>query len=269
MRRRLFYLLLFGLLGYALLVTLMWWQQDRFVFAGAHRGERAVDAPGVELFELEGLDRLPFRAVRLVPPKARAVLAFFVGNGEDLRSAARQVVGLAAHGVAVVAGEYPGYGASPGEPGVASILATADAVAAHAAALARDLGVPFVVGGSSLGTFCALHVAAAGGAARCLLRSPPTSLVAAASRQFWWLPVDLLLRHRFDNEATAARVRCPVLIVHGDSDRIVPLALGERLRSLCAGPAELVVVPGAGHNDLSLVVDGPVGARVGTFLRGP
>jgi pimeloyl-ACP methyl ester carboxylesterase len=268
MRRRVVYLLLLALLGYALLVTFLWWQQDRLVFPGALRGDRPIDVPGVEAFELEGLRGVPFRAVRKVPPAPRAVVAFFVGNGEDLRSAARQVVELAAHGVAVISGEYPGYGASRGMPTVESVLAVADAVAAHAAGLARELGVPFVVGGSSLGSFCALHVAAAGGATRCLLRSPPTSIAAVASRRFWWLPVGLLLRHRFDNETVAARVRCPVLVVHGDADQVVPLELGERLRSWCRGPAELVVVPGAGHNDLSLAVDGPVGARVGSFLRG-
>lgn len=268
MRRRVIQLLLYALVGYALLVTLVWCQQDRLTFPGAGRGDRGVDTPGVDLFTLQGHGGLAFRAVRRVPPQPRAVLAFFVGNGEDLHSAAWQVAELAEHGVAVVSGEYPGYGSSAGKPGVESILAMADAVASHAEALARELQVPFVVGGSSLGTCPAMHVAAKGAAARCLLRAPPTSLVEVAQRQFWWLPVSALLRHRFDNAALAPRVRCPVLIVHGDADTIVPCEFGEKLRSLCAGPAELIVVPGAGHNDLSLARAGPVGDRVGEFLRG-
>ena len=268
MRRRVLQLLLYALVGYALIVALVWWQQDRMTFPGAGRGEREVDTAGVELFTLTRHGGSVFRAVQRVPEGPRAVLAFFVGNGEDLCSAARHVAQLAEHGVAVVSGEYPGYGTSAGKPGVESILAMADAVAAHAQALARELQVPFLVGGSSLGTCCAMHVATNGTAARCLLRAPPTSLVEVAQRQFWWLPVAALMRHRFDNAVLAPRVRCPVLIVHGDADTIVPCEFGEKLRSLCAGPAELVVVPGAGHNDLSLAKDGPVGNRVGEFLRG-
>ena len=255
--------------AYAAVVLLLWWQQDRLVFPAAGRGDRPIDVPDAKVFTLAGLGGAPFRGVECTAKEPRAVLLFFVGNGEDLCSAARQAAQLAAYGLCVIAPEYPGYGASAGTPGVASLFAAADAAAAHAERRASALGVPFFAGGSSLGTFCAVHVAAQGRAGRLLLRAPPTSLVETASQRFWWLPVGLLLRHRFDNVGPAAAVRCPVLIVHGDADQIVPTSLGERLRAAFAGPAEFVVVPGAGHNDLSLGREGPVGARVDAFLRGP
>lgn len=255
--------------AYLAVVLLLWWQQELLVFAGAGRGDRAIEAPGVRALQLPGSAGVPFRAAECVPATPRALVLFFVGNGEDLRSAARQVAELADYGVAAVAPEYPGYGLSAGHPSVATLLATADAAATYAEQRARELGVPFLVGGSSLGTFCAVHVAAQGRAQRLLLRAPPTTMADAAQQRYWWLPVRLLLRHRFDSVSVASRVACPVLIVHGDADPIVPLALGERLRAAFAGPAELLVVPGAGHNDLSLARSGPVGARVADFLRGP
>lgn len=253
---------------YAVVVLFVWLQQDRLVFAGAGRGDRPLDAYGVRQVQLTGPAGRSFRAAECVPKDPQALVLFFVGNGEDLRSAGRQAEELAAHGVAVIAPEYPGYGRSEGSPSVDALLGTAEAAADHAEARARELGVPLVVGGSSLGTFCAVHLAAAGRATRLLLRAPPTTMADAAQNRYWWLPVRLLLRHRFDNLTPAARVHCPVLVVHGDADDIVPLALGERLRAAFAGPAELLVVPGAGHNDLSLGVHGPVGERIGTFLRG-
>jgi fermentation-respiration switch protein FrsA (DUF1100 family) len=54
--------------------------------------------------------------------------------------------------------------------------------------------------------------------------------------------------------------------VHGDADEVIPVAHATRLVDLFAGPKELVVVPGAGHNDLSLGPDGPVAAKVAAFL---
>lgn len=269
MRPRLFVFTVALCLAYGLLLLAMWLLQDRLVFPGAGRPARPIDVAGVEVNRLPGLDGAMFRTAEVVPAAPHAVMAFFVGNGEDLASAARRAVELSAYGIAVVTAEYPGYGDSEGQPGVASLLQVADVVAARARALAQARGIPFWVGGSSLGTFCALHVAADGDAGRCLLRAPPTSLVDAAADRFWWVPVRLLLRHRFDSMAMAPRVRCPVLIVHGDQDRIVPLAHGERLRASLGGAAELVVVPGAGHNDLPLAKDGPVGARVAAFLKAP
>lgn len=255
--------------AYAAVLLLVWLQQDRLVFAGAGRGDRAVDAYGVRTFALSVTlpsGALTVRAVECIPERSAALLVHFVGNGEPLSSAARRAEELSAYGVAVVSPEYPGYGLSPGQPSVESLLATADAAAEYAERRAKELGVPLIVSGSSLGTFCAVHVAAAGKATRLLLRAPPTTMVEAAQARFWWLPVRLLLRHRFDSVSMAPQVHCPVLVVHGDRDEIVPLELGRRLCEAFAGPAEFVVVPGAGHNDLSLNIHGPVGERVKAFL---
>ena len=126
--------------------------------------------------------------------------------------------------------------------------------------------MPLIVVGSSLGTFCAVHVAAAGIGDRLLLRSPPTTLAAAAQKAYWWLPVGLLLRHRFDSLALAASVRCPVLVVHGERDDIVAPVLGRELADALRG--RYILVPGCGHNDIDVSPDGPVRRDVGEFLAG-
>lgn len=254
--------------GYALVLALLWWQQDRLVFPGAGQGERPIDVPGARVQELVRDGGAKFRVVELVPERPVALALCFVGNGEDLRSGARHADELAAHGLAALAVEYPGYGGSEGAPGVAALLATAEAAARHADRRARELGVPLVIVGSSLGTFCAVHVAAAGLGERMLLRAPPTTLVAAAKARFWWLPVELLLRHQFDSLSRAAAVQCPVLVLHGDRDGIVPDRLGRQLCEAFAGQAQFVIVPGAGHNNLPLGPGGALGARIGAFLRG-
>jgi pimeloyl-ACP methyl ester carboxylesterase len=125
-----------------------------------------------------------------------------------------------------------------------------------------------VAGGISLGTFSAVHVAALGDIDRLLLLAPMHRLGDVASRHFWWLPVGLLLRHRFDNTEAAAKVRCPVLIVHGAEDEVVPAEFGEALSRCLSAPTEFVLVPGAGHNDLPLSPGQPAGDRIGAFLRG-
>lgn len=269
MRRRLFLYAIIALVAYALLLLALWMQQDLLVFPGAGRGLRPIDVQGTTERQLPGLGNQPFRIVEVVPEKPTAVVLHFVGNGEDLCSAARHAVAFARYGVAVVSPEYPGYGGSGGRPSVASLLRTADVTCAHAEALAKTLGVPLFVSGSSLGTFSAVHVAAQGKVQKCLLRAPAVSIVEVAGARFWWVPVGMLLRHQFDNGEAAKRVQCPVLIVHGDADDVIPVDHGQRLRGMFAGPAEIVVVPGAGHNDLVVTPDGPVAAQVAAFLRAP
>lgn len=253
---------------YLLVGAALWWLQDRMVFPGAGRGDRGVPvaAPAAVVGWI-GAEPHRTRIVTVAAPNAAAVALYFGGNGEDLWLSAASARELASHGVEAIGCEYPGYGASPGRPSVASLMATAEVAVAHGQARAQVLQVPLIVVGSSLGSFCAVHAAARGGVAKLVLRAPPTNLAAVAQSQFPWLPVRALLAHRFDNLGPAARLRCPTLVLHGDADTIVPQHFGRELAAAIAG-AEFVSVPGGGHNDIDLSPAGPVGATLRRFLFG-
>src|SRR2546423_12582011 len=45
------------------------------------------------------------------------------------------------------------------------------------------------------------------------------------------------------------QIHCPVLVFHGDADRLVPTAMGREVAAAAAGPVELVLIHGAGHNE--------------------
>lgn len=268
MRRALLLFVALAAACWLALCGMVWWMQDELTFPGAFRPAGPLGLPaGVEQVELRTEDGRPFRAAHRAPNKVHGVLAWYVGNGESLRSCANWALQLSGYGLEVVSPEYPGYGASPGRPSVDTILANARATIAWARARAEQLGVPLYAGGTSLGTFSAVHVASAGGVDRVLLLAPPTSIVAAGSFHYPWLPVGLLARHRFDSLSVAAQVQCPVLVVHGSDDRIVPLAHGRELAA--AFPrGRLVVAEGRGHNDVQLQPSGPLGEDVRLHLLG-
>ncbi|MEO0950197.1 MAG: alpha/beta hydrolase, partial [Pseudomonadota bacterium] len=54
-------------------------------------------------------------------------------------------------------------------------------------------------------------------------------------------------------------VNAPVLLVHGDRDWFIPLSHSETLLERAQAPAELLVIEGAGHNDIH---------RFPTYLNG-
>lgn len=268
-KRRVTTFLLLVVLAYVAVCVLLWWQQDGMVFQGAGRGDRGVPVtqPAAVVGWLgDGPQRTRIATLAVAAP--RAVALYFGGNGEDLFAAVGSARELAAYGMESLAIEYPGYGASPGRPGVDSLLATASAALALGRQRAAALGVPLVVVGSSLGSFCAVHAAAAGGVDKLVLRAPPSNLVAVAKASFWWLPVGLLLRHSFDNLGKAAAVRCPVLVMHGSVDTVVPQRFGRELAAALP-QARFVEVPGRGHNDIELDPRGVVGAEMRAFLAMP
>ena len=83
-----------------------------------------------------------------------------------------------------------------------------------------------------------------------VLVSPYDSLTAVGKEHYPWLPVSLLLRHRFNALADASRNRMPLLAVVGEDDTIIPPERSRALFDAWAGTKTWLVVPGAGHNTL-------------------
>jgi uncharacterized protein len=259
-------LLLILVIVYVAIALLLYLLQDRLVFPGAGRGDLGLPVlPRMVTGVQERAGNEEFRIATLSSETVHGVLLWFGGNGEDLYSGAVHAELMSRYGLLVIAAEYPGFGTSVGAPGVASIMECAEVTAEFGKRRAAELKVPLFVAGSSLGTFPALYLASKGIGERLLLCSPPTSIQATARRSYWWLPLGLLLRHQFDNLTPAAKVKCPVLIVHGAADTIVPPDMGRELAAAMP-QAEFVLVPGCGHNDLDLSPSGPVAAKVAAFL---
>lgn len=253
---------------YLLVVVAFAVVQDRLVFAAAGLGDRGLPQgiAGLETGSVQRPDGGRSRIVTVSVAAPKAIAVFFTGNREDLYAAANIAQDLSRYGITVISSEHPGYGSSDGPASVANFMAEAEAVGAYARKVADAQGLPLLVIGNSIGTFCAVHAASLGLADRLLLRAPPTTMVAAGSARFGFLPVGLLLRHRFDSLSKASLVRCPAMVLHGDRDRIVPQRLGKQLAAAFAGPTEFVECPGYGHNDLPISPDGPFAERIRAFL---
>lgn len=214
-------------------------------------GPRLMFLPGPASYggDLPGLVRIPadggtLAAVWLPNPAARYTILYSHGNAEDLGDDLPLLQALHDHGFAVLAYDYRGYGLSRGRPSERG--AYADESAAYAW-LVRDRQVPpgrIVVHGRSLGGGPAAELASREPVAGLVLESTFTNAtsVSALGRFF---PVDW-----FRTARRLPRVRCPVLVIHGTADEVIPFAAGQRLYILAGEPKRALWVEGAGHNDL-------------------
>lgn len=210
----------------------------------------------------EGVLRIPvgrdtIAATWLPNPRARYTLLFSHGNAEDIGDNAAFFRELNRAGFSVFAYDFRGYGLSTGRPSERRIYR--DEAAAYAY-LTHTLGVPperIIVHGRSLGGGPAVDLASREPVAGLVLESAFTS-VLAVSPGVRIFPFD-----RFRNDRKMRRVRCPVLVMHGTADEVIPFAQGQRLLSLAPRGSRHVWVEGAGHNDLTLVA----GARYVAALR--
>ena len=182
------------------------------------------------------------------PQRDLPLVLYFHGNAGSLRNRADRFRGLIGDGYGLVALSYRGYGGSTGRPSEAGMIT--DAQTAYAFATAHVSPERIVVFGESIGTGVAVAIAASQRIGRLVLESPFTSAVDVAARIYWYLPVRFLMKDQFHSDERIGKVTAPLLVLHGERDQVIPIALGERLFALANEPKRFERFPAGYHVDL-------------------
>jgi len=203
--------------------------------------------PGARLIDYRSSDGIALRgALVLATDPSAPVAVYFHGNAESAAQNLPFAADLARRGVGVFLAEYRGYAGLEGSPTEDGLYA--DGEAAVDAVL--TVGVPperIVLMGRSLGSGVATELALRKPCALLVLISPYTSMVDMG-RTLAGPAAPLAVPDRYDNLAKIARVRCPVVILHGTRDEVIPVIMGRTLAAAVPGIA-FVEVPDASHND--------------------
>jgi fermentation-respiration switch protein FrsA (DUF1100 family) len=228
---------------YAALAVLVYVIADRMIFLPPP----PTYQDGRGTIALTAGDGVRISAVHLPNPEAEFTILYSHGNAEDLGLVAPMLARLREWGFAVLAYDYRGYGTSGGTPSERGVYEDVEAAYFH---LTRTLGVParrIIAYGRSVGSGPAVDLAARRPLAGLVVESGFVTAFRVMTR------VPLLPFDEFRNVDKMARVRCPVLVMHGEEDDVVPVVHGRRLFRAAREPKRFLWVPGAGHNDFTLV----------------
>lgn len=183
-------------------------------------------------------------AIYLPNPSARYTLLFSHGNAEDLGDDLPQLDMFRRAGFAVLAYDYRKYGTSTGKPTERGAYADAESAYKY---LTGELQVPpqqIIIMGRSLGSAVSLQLATTHPSAGLILEAPFRTAFTVISR------VKVLPFDKFDNESKIRDYRGPLLVIHGQSDPLVPPSHGRRIFELASGPKQHLWIAGAHHNDV-------------------
>jgi fermentation-respiration switch protein FrsA (DUF1100 family) len=168
-------------------------------------------------------------------------------NAEDLGDLRPLLERLNVWGFSLFAYDYRGYGTSQGKPGERHVYRDAEAAYDY---LTQQLQVPpeqIIVYGRSVGGGAATELASHHPVAGLILESAFTSAFRVI------VPLPLLPFDKFPNLAKLKKVRCPILVMHGQADQIIPINHGYRLYAAAPEPKLSLWVEAAGHNDFHWV----------------
>ncbi|TRW15202.1 alpha/beta hydrolase [Glacieibacterium frigidum] len=203
--------------------------------------------PGYRDIVFATADGLQLRALYR-PARGRPTIVFFHGNADGLAGGVAAMRGLAAADYGVLIPEYRGYAGQPGRISEAGLYADG----AGALAWLAQAGVPpgdTVLIGNSLGSGIAVELATRRRDWRALvIVSGFTSLPDAVAATFGIGLLRPLVRDRYASAAKLRGIGLPVLILHGDADRVIGVDHGIALAKAAGTVASLRIVPGAGHD---------------------
>ena len=202
-----------------------------------------ADSPDITKFAY-GKNGESVSMVYLEHPESRYLIFYHHGNREDLQYLLPRLQGLKNAGFSVLAWDYPGYGTSDGKSTEKLVLEVASRIAAEipdAFGYEPDQVIHY---GRSIGSGPAIWLATRMPAAGLILEGAFTSIFRVISK-FPLLPWDIL-----DNQARIGSIRCPVLILHGTADKVVPFQHSPKLLELAPEPKFFTWFESGGHNDL-------------------
>jgi abhydrolase domain-containing protein 17 len=181
----------------------------------------------------------------LANPDSRFILLYSHGTGDDLGGIAPFLEDVRAHGYAVFAYDYEGYGTSTGKPSEMSVYRDAEAAYAYLTQVLAVSPRRIIPYGFSLGGAPAVQLAARHDVPALILESTFVSAFRVRTR----LP--LLPFDPFDNLSEMPRVKCSVLVLHSHDDPVIGFWHAEALHEAAAA-GWLVDFKSGGHGEARL-----------------
>jgi fermentation-respiration switch protein FrsA (DUF1100 family) len=247
------------LVGYITVCIVLMYLENSIVYP-APRYPTAADASelplwnaknyGAEEVQFESADGTKLYGWYWQHPNPQGHLLYCHGNGECVGYLGDYLSEISQqHRLSIFVFDYRGYGRSEGSPNEAGILQ--DGVAARDW-LAQRAAIPpteIILMGRSLGGAVCVDLAANSGARGLILQNSFSSLPDVAASIYWFLPVRWLMRNQYRSIDKIGRYSGPVLQSHGNQDRIIPYAVGQKLFSAVPGPKRFFTIEGGDHND--------------------
>lgn len=178
----------------------------------------------------------------------KGVILYFHGNAGDLSrwgTVSEYFVDME-YDVLII--DYRTYGKSTGK--LSEVAIYSDAQYCYDYLLKKYSEDEITLYGRSLGTGIASYLASKNNAKQLILETPYYSVLDVAKDRFPVLPVKQLLKYHFPTYQFLPKARCPITIIHGTADSVVPYASAKKLLKLNIENLEFITIEGAEHNNL-------------------
>jgi len=245
------------LTAYACLTIGAYFLSDALIFP--------VPPPGYhdtqEILKITTKNGAVISAVYLPNAEAKYTVLVSHGNAEDLGYIMPFLKQFHNKGFAVFAYDYEGYGTSTGKPTVANAYTDSRTVYNYLTEQLHASPSHIILYGRSLGAAVAINLAVRKPVARLIMESPFLTAYRAVTQ------IPIFMFDKFRNIDKIKKIKCPVLIIHGKKDGVIPFWQGKKIYNEAPAPKDYLWIDNAGHNDVAAVGSELYWQKIKTFAE--
>ncbi len=216
-----------------------------------HR-DKTPDLETVKLQTKDGLELVSYYKAPRVKPDGGLypTVLYLHGNTGPAGDAAHKLIPIVDAGYGVLLLEYRGFGPNSGKPTEKGLIDDAEA-GLRFIHLKQGTAAEVVYYGMSMGTGVANGLAERHAPSAMILECGFTSMTDAASHHYFMFPVRYMIKDTFDSKRRIQSLRSPLLVLHGERDRTVPVDQGKEMFATApVADKTLRLYPDASHVNL-------------------
>ena len=236
--------------GYLLAMLVIYFYQERLIFKPETLSavfEFSYDAPFRELF-IDVEKGVLINGLHFFRDKPAGLILYFHGNTRSIKGWAKYAKDFYRYNYDVVLVDYRGFGKSTGKRSEHAMLNDMQFI--YNTLKAEYPESHLVLYGRSMGSGFATKLASDNHPRYLILDAPYYSFSKVVERFMPFMPVRFVLRFKLRSDRWIKKVHCPVYIIHGTRDFLIPIRNSIQLQELNPQHTTLIRIHGGGHNNL-------------------
>lgn len=223
--------LVLGILSiYLIVVVFFYLYQKTFLYFPNEDNYLTSEVINIDnkIVRVETSDKIILESYLYINKKNAQTILFLHGNAGTLESRIYKLNKFKEIGLNYLAITWRGFSGNKGEPSEYGL--TLDGISGLN--YLNSLGITdknIIIYGESLGTGVAVNLAQLRKVSGLILESPYTSIANVGKIKFPFLPVNFILKDKFNSLSKIENIKCPILVMHGFNDPIVPFSMGKEL----------------------------------------
>ena len=246
------YITVLTLAVYCLISVLLFFLQDYIMFKPEKLPKEFqfhYENQEIEEYNVETRDGAVINGLRFKSKNPKGIVFYLKGNSKSIKGWGKFAVDFTRHGYDVLMVDYGGFGKSTGRRTQKAVKRDLQLVYNQ---IKENVAEKYIIlYGRSLGSGFATKLASMNNPRMLILDAPYYSLTKMAKKYIPFMPLSLLIKFPMPTYKWLQYVQCPVHIIHGTDDKLIPYKTSVKLSKIKPKLTRLYTVIGGGHKNLN------------------